>query len=168
MAHHWFALVAERPSDALAAAAAFGLDGAPAGFLAAWSSEHARRPGSRGIDVRAVDPDGEPAWVSLALAPPAVRMLFDDPAVSWALRRVLAGPSRAAVSTLTLDSTTIAGALTAVWGPSPAELADDPFACLFPARLLRVEAGFIGAMPAPIGPGIQRYAGAPWPWDRFA
>jgi peroxiredoxin len=27
--------------------------------------------------------------------------------------------------------------------------------------------GFVGWMPSPIGPGVQRYAGAPWPWDHF-
>jgi hypothetical protein len=33
--------------------------------------------------------------------------------------------------------------------------------------VLRVERGFVGEMPAPTGPGIQRYSGAPWPWDEF-
>ena len=108
-----------------------------------------------------------PAWVSLALAPPGRRLLFDDPAVSWVLRQVLAGPAREVISTLTLDAATIGGALTAVRGPSPAALLNDPFGRLFPARVLRVEPGFVGRMPMPVGPGIQRYAGSPWPWDRF-
>ena len=50
----------------------------------------------------------------------------------------------------------------------PRRLADDPFARQFPARILRVDAGLLGTMPAPVGPGTQRYgAGNPWPWDRF-
>lgn len=167
MAWHWFALVAERPADALAAAGASALDGRPAGFLVAWSIERGRPPGSLGIDVRAVDPAGEPGWVSLALAPPGLRLLFDDPAVSWALRQVLAGPAREVMSTLTLDSATIGGAFTAIRGSSAEALVDDPFGRLFPARVLHVEPGFVGRMPMPVGPGIQRYAGGPWPWDRF-
>jgi hypothetical protein len=114
-----------------------------------------------------VDPAGEPAWVSLALAPPGLRLLFDDPAVSWALRQVLAGPPHEVASTLTRDSATIGGALTAVRGSSPSALLDDPFGRLFPTQVLRVEPGFVGHMPMPVGPGIQRYAGNPWPWDRF-
>ena len=39
---------------------------------------------------------------------------------------------------------------------------------IFPARLLRVGAGAIGAAPPPCGPTIERYGSAqPWPWDRF-
>jgi hypothetical protein len=167
MAWYWFALAAEPPADALATARAHDLDGRPAGFLAAWSIERGRPPGSLGIDVRAVDPAGPAAWVSLALAPPGLRLLFDDPAVSWALRQVLSGPAREVMSTLTLDSATIGGALMATRDPSAGALADDPFGRLFPARLLRVEPGFVGRVPMPVGPGIQRYAGSPWPWDRF-
>ena len=44
------------------------------------------------MDQRLLDPDGPPAWVWLVLVPPEVAPLFDDPAVSQALRRVLAGP----------------------------------------------------------------------------
>ena len=167
MAWYWFALAAEPPADALATARAYDLDGRRAGCLAAWSIERGRPPGSLGIDVRAVDPAGPAVWVSLALAPPGLRLLFDDPAVSWALRQVLAGPACEVMSTLTLGSATIGGALTAIRGPSPRALADDPFGRLFPARLLRVEPGFVGRLPMPVGPGIQRYAGSPWPWDRF-
>src|SRR5919202_1161691 len=144
MPWHWFALVPQPPTDAFAAARAWQLDGQPAGWLAAWTSEPGRPAGSLGIDVRAVDPAGGPAWVSLALAPPGNRVLFDDPAVSWALRQVLAQPTFAAVSTLTLDSATIGGALTAARDASPLALADDPLARLFPARVLRVEEGFVG------------------------
>jgi hypothetical protein len=50
---------------------------------------------------------------------------------------------------------------------SPRALADDPFGWLMPARVLRVEEGFVGRMAPPVGPGIQRYTGSPWPWDRL-
>jgi hypothetical protein len=90
------------------------------------------------IDRLAVDPAGEPALVSLALAPTGNRVLFDDSAVSWALRQVLAQPAGAVISTLTLDSATIGGAFTATFDVSPRALADDPFGWLMPARVLRV------------------------------
>src|SRR5919202_983588 len=104
MAWQWFALVAERPLDAFAAARAYEVNGRPAGFLAAWRGDQGQPAGALGIDVHAVDPDGEPAWVSLALAPPGLRLLFDDPAACWALRQVLVRPPVTAMSTLTLGS----------------------------------------------------------------
>jgi hypothetical protein len=139
------------------------LGGDSAGFIAAWRRESRRPPGALQIDVRAVDPSGGPAWISLALAPRGMRCLFDDPAVSWALRRVLAGPRVRAMSTLTRDSATIGGALTAYDFCPSVNQTDDPFARLFSTRVLRVGPGFIATMSAPTGPGIQRYAGSPWP-----
>jgi hypothetical protein len=167
MAWHWLLVCCERPIDALAVADLHTLDGDSAGFIAAWRRESRRPPGAFGVDVRAVDPRGEPAWISLALAPQGTRFLFDDPGVSWALRRVLAGPRVRAVSTLTRDSATIGGALTAYDVCPSTSQSDDPFARLFPTRVLRVGPGFVAAMSAPTGPGIQRYAGSPWPWSTF-
>ena len=164
----WFAFRPDRPSDAFVTTPAFRADGAQLGFLAAWRVGVRRRPaGALGIDARAVDPHGEPAWISLALAPERLRVLFDDPAVCQAMRVVLAGSSVAVMSTLVRDPSTIGGAFTATHAPTPEGLADDPFARIFPHTLLRVHAGFVGMMPAPAGPGVQRYAGAPWPWDHF-
>ena len=164
----WFAYRPDRPSDAFATTAAFRADGAQLGFLAAWRVGVTRRPaGALGIDARAVDPHGEPAWISLALAPERLRVLFDDPAVCQAMRVVLAGSPVAVMSTLVRDPSTIGGALTATHAPRPEGLVDDPFARIFPRTLLRVEGGLVGTMPGPVGPGVQRYAGAPWPWDYF-
>ncbi len=83
------------------------------------------------------------------------------------MRDVLAGPWPRACSTLTLDAATIGGAVTCLWDRPRAAQSSDPFARLFPIRLLRVGPGLLGEMPPPSGPGIQRYAGSPWPWDRF-
>lgn len=163
MPWHWLALCADPPVDALAVAELQALDGTSAGFIAAWRRDHRRPEAALGIDARAIDPGGVPAWLSLALAPVGMRLLFDDPAVAWALRRVLAGPRVRAMSTLTLDSATIGGALTAYDACPRASQADDPFARLFPTRVLRVGPGFIGSMDPPTGPGIQRYSGSPWP-----
>ena len=164
----WFAFRPEAPTDALATAPVFRADGAQLGFLASWLVGAGRKPvGALGIDARAVDPHGEPAWVSLALAPDRIRILFDDPAICQAMRMVLTGPPVDVMSTLVRDPSTIGGAFTAVHGLTPDGLADDPFTRVFPRVLLRVERGFVGRMPSPTGPGVQRYAGAPWPWDRF-
>jgi hypothetical protein len=165
---YWFAFLPDQPADAFATAPAFRADGAQLGFLATWRVGAGRKPvGALGIDARAIDRGGEPAWISLALAPERLRILFDDPAICQAMRVVLAGPAADVMSTLVRDPSTIGGAFTATHASTPDSLADDPFARIFPRTLLRVDGGFVGNMPAPAGPSVQRYAGAPWPWDRF-
>jgi hypothetical protein len=164
---HWFSLTEERPPDALVSAPVLDLERCPAGFLTAWPRSRHRPPGALGIDARAVDPAGPPAWVSLALAGSKVRLRFDDVAVIEAMRAVLRRPPAVAVSTLSLDASTIGGALTAAHDPQSPALLENPFKRLFPVRLLRVGEGFVGSMTAPAGPVVQRYVGAPWPWDRF-
>jgi hypothetical protein len=168
MTWRWIALRPDRPEGAEAAVAVREPDGHPVGFLAVWP-EGARRPRQgRRIDARAIDVSGEAAWVSLVLAPEGVSLDFDDPAVVGATRDALAQPWSAAVlSTLVVERMRFGGAVTAV-RDTPWRLTDDPFARLFPARILRVDAGLLGTMPAPVGPGTQGYgAGNPWPWDRF-
>jgi hypothetical protein len=165
---HWFAFRTEPPTDAFAIAPAVGADGAQMGYLATWFVGVGRKPvGALGIDARAIDPHGEPAWISLAVAPERMRVPFDDPAVCQAMRTVLASSPVDVMSTLVRDPSTIGGAFTASHASTPDGLADDPFARIFPRMLLRVDRGFVGTMPAPAGPGVQRYAGAPWPWDHF-
>jgi hypothetical protein len=128
----WFAHLpapdAQDLSEALASAPVADPDGRPAGLLAAWP--RGRKPVRAAVrmDQRVVDPGGPPAWVSLVLVPPELAPLFDDPAVSQALRRVLAGPPFPAVSTLVRDAVHFAGAVTVEQGDQPGRLADDPFA----------------------------------------
>jgi hypothetical protein len=161
----WLALVDARPADALAAAAAHDEGGAFAGYLAAWSSP---RPQALRAWAAIVDPEGEAALVSLVLPPAGVRLAFDDLAVQQARRQVLAGRPADACSTLLVDDSRFAGALTAWRGVPPAAVPDDPFARIFPARVLHVGSGVIGRSPAPCGPTIERYGSAsPWPGDRF-
>jgi hypothetical protein len=82
---------------------------------------------------------------------------------------VLARPPLDAVSTLLADASHFEGAITVARGAGVDRLRDDPFARVFPARILRVEAGVLGAVPLPCGPTIERYGSAePWPWDRYA
>jgi hypothetical protein len=169
----WFA-VREEGDDgeraeaewASASARAADLHGSPAGLLAAWPA--GRKPVRHAVrmDSHVVDPAGEAAWVSLVLVPAGREPLFDDAAVSGALRRVLAGPPADAVTTFVRDSSHFAGALT-VRRNDPAPLGDDPFARLHTARVLRVEGGLLGQVAPPPGPVTQRYAGQPWPAAGF-
>jgi hypothetical protein len=168
----WFAaLTAPEPGDAIvdvsACVQATDRDGRPAGLLAAWPQ--GRKPLREAVrmDQRLLDPDGPPAWVSLVLVPPEVAPLFDDPAVSQAMRRVLAGPPLAAVSTLVRNAVHFAGAVTVDQDDRPDRLVDDPFARLYSARILRVGPGMFGRVAPPAGPAIQRYSGKPWPAAGF-
>jgi len=163
----WIDLVSERVDGTLACApASDAITGEPAGWLVAWEPGERPTPTALRIDGRAIDPLGEPALVSLVLAPGGVTVAFDDLAVQQARRDVLARATPAAVtSTLLRDDSRFMGALTAV--RHGARL-DDPFARIYPARRLCVGGGLVGTMPAPAGPTIERYGSAePWPWDRF-
>lgn len=169
MSRAWLAFLSDRPegADALASAREGDRD---AGFAAAWLTRAKPVRDALRVDARLIDPGGQPALVSLVLPPDGVSLLFDDPAVQEARRRVLAAVPFDGVSTLLRDSSHFEGAVTVARGPrDEARLPwDDPFALLFTARLLRVGPGLFGRMPWPPGPTIERYGSAqPWPWDRF-
>jgi hypothetical protein len=164
----WLALVDEHPVGA-SEAAPVEEDGSAAGFLAAWHQRTKPQREALRVDPRIVDPDGEPAWASLVLPPDGIRLPFDDPAVLGARRRVLSLPPLDGVSALMRDSTHFEGAISVARGPAAVErLRDDPFARVFPARVLRVGAGVLGTSHPPVGPALERYGSAnPWPGDRF-
>lgn len=164
----WFALV-DAPAGAELAAAVSELDGTPAGFLAAWRRRARPLRGARRIHASVLDEGGDEAVVSLVLPPPGVRLPFDDLAVQQARRAVLLGRPADALSTLLRDASHFEGAVTVFRGPdAPARALQDPFARVFPARVLHVAPGLLGRAPAPAGPTIERYGSAqPWPGDRF-
>jgi hypothetical protein len=164
----WLALLEAPATDAAAQARAHDAAGRFLGWLVAWRQRAKPVRAARRVDDRIVDPDGEPAWVSLVLPPDRVRLAFDDLAVQHARRRVLAESPQDALSTLMRDASYFEGAITVARGVGMARLEDDPFARIFPARILHVGGGVLGAAAAPAGPVIERYGSAnPWPWDRF-
>lgn len=164
----WLDLSPEPVARTMASARAFGPDGRPRGVLCAWRPDDPRRPATAAkIDCRAVDPYGDGGWISLARAPGGLSLPFDDPAVARATRTILSMPPADVFSTLVEGDDRCVGALTAMHDAS-GRLQYDPFGYIFPAVLLRVDEGILGRMPAPTGPGTQRYgADNPWPWDRF-
>jgi hypothetical protein len=171
MSRCWLALIEDNAlAGADAAARAFTIDGRPAGTLAAWRRRAKPIRQALRVDERLIDPDGAPAWISLVLAPPGVRLPFDDLAVQRARRLVLMRPRTAGVSTLLRDDSHFEGAITVARGPdAKRRLQDDPFARIFPGTPLEVGGGLLGSVAAPTGPTIERYgSGNPWPWDRFS
>lgn len=164
----WLDLLAAPAEDASVQARALEPDGTPAGWLAVWQRRAKPSRSARRVDARLVDRHGAAAWVSFVRPPDGVRLAFDDLAVQQARRAVLAAPPQDAMSTLLSDASHFEGALTVARGAGVARLADDPFARIFPARVLQVDAGLLGAVPLPCGPTIERYGSAqPWPWDRY-
>ncbi len=170
----WFAVVqpgetaAAGPAlaTATATATATTVDGATFGVLAAWPSGRKPVPDAVRMDARAVDPAGEAAWVSLVTIAPDRAPLFDDPAVSGALRAVLSGRRYDAVTTFVRDSSHFAGSM-CVSRHDLSHLEDDPFARIRRAVLLRVESGLLAEVVPPPGPVTQRYSGLPWPAAGF-
>jgi hypothetical protein len=169
MSRCWLALIEGPAEGAHASARASTLDGGRVGTLAAWRQQAKPVRVALRVDERVIDPSGGAALISLVLAPEGVRLPFDDLAVQHARRVVLSRQPFAAVSTLLRDDSHFEGAITvARSADAKRELADDPFARIFPGRLLAVDAGILGSVAAPTGPTIERYgSSSPWPWDRF-
>lgn len=134
--------------------------------LAGWlDSERRPHPQARRVDPQLLNPDGEPAHLSLLWPDLDALSLFDDPAVVHARRAARRLPAPRAVSTLTVDSRHFAGSL---WIADDASLLfDDPFRPLGCAVHLAVAAGLLGRSRPLVGPAQERYAGAPWPAGAF-
>ena len=161
----WLELVDELPGDADAAAEVSG-----GGWLAVWLRASEPTRDARRADPRILDSGAAAARVSLVLPPREGLWLFDDPAVQHARRVVLADARPAdAVTTLLVDDSHCAGALTVRRGPGAEQrLRDDPFARIWPARRLQIGPGLLGAVPSSPGPTIERHgSGTPWPGGRF-
>ncbi len=160
------ALAAERPHDADACAAVREAGtGAPLGWLAAWRRRDPPTPDALRADPAAFDATGPPAHASLVLVPKGRNVTFDDLAVQRARQLVLAMTgSWTVVTTLVADSVHFRGSLLA----ARANLPDDPFALVAPARRLEVDSGLLAPGPLRLpAPAIERWAGKPWPQTGF-
>lgn len=104
-----------------------------------------------------------------ALADPDARVPYDQPEVQQARRDALAwwipllGDSLVCLTTISLDTVHCGGAITVA--RDPRHFAADPFARLFPGRTH--ETDLFSAVAPPVGPVLERYAGAPWPAGSF-
>lgn len=117
--------------------------------------------------------DGQPvkgAYANVcALTDDAAAVPYDQPEVQQVRRDAYAwwiallGHDLLCLTTLALDESRCGGAITVV--RDPARLADDPFARLFPATLVRTD--IFCEVPPPPGPVLERYAGVAWPGGRF-
>ncbi len=123
------------------------------------------------IDGRCVR--GEPVRGAFAhvcaLPDKAAALRYDEPEVQQARRDALAwwipmlGDELVCLSTLALDASRCAGAVTVA--RSPALFTDDPFLRLFAGTVVATDV--FCAVASPPGPPIERYAGAPWPGGGF-
>jgi hypothetical protein len=157
-----------KPSDAVASCTVTHMDGRTAGYLAAWAASDVRPAGAAKVDSRAIDSAGGGAYISLVWAPPEGGLPFDDPVVCEAIRKAMTLSGIDILSTLSVGDAEFAGAVLGTLGSCRSGVDADPFAAIFPRRLLHADPGLLSPTPAPVGPGTQRYgADNPWPWDRF-
>jgi hypothetical protein len=94
---------------------------------------------------------------------------FDEPEVQQARRDALAwwipllGDALVCLSTFAIDASRCAGAITVA--RDSGSFRNDPFARLFPGTVIPTD--LFCAVPPPVGPVVERYAGAPWPGGSF-
>lgn len=140
------------------------------GWLCAWRGDARPHPSALQVDPRLLDEQGPACRISLVLLPENARPIADDPIALEARRAVLRDGRPAAVSMLTADPVHLAGAITVARVGRPSELIalrDDPFARLGAPRLLDIGEGLLGRVLSGLGPVVERYAGAPWPFDEW-
>lgn len=131
-----------------------------------------RRPGARRLraDARCFQGTGVSGFAHVCALPDRDAALrYDEPEVQQARRDALAwwipllGESLISLTTLAVDASRFAGAITVV--RDPRHLDADPFARLFAGTLVPSDA--FAELAPPSGPAIERYSGAPWPGGRF-
>jgi hypothetical protein len=112
---------------------------------------------------------GEPvpgAWAHVCALPhDDAKLPYDDPTVQAVRRDALAswipllGERLICLTTLAVDSVNYGGAITVA--VDPGLFGHDPFARVFPGRIVRTD--LFCPVPPPPGPGIERIAGVAWP-----
>jgi hypothetical protein len=120
-------------------------------------------------DLRAHRRPGGRAGADLARAPAGGRTAaFDDVAVQQARRDLLQGKPFDAVTTLLTDGSLFQGSLLVARGDAAPRLGDDPSRACSPRGCCMWARVWLGRVPWPAGPVIERYGSVqPWPADRF-
>lgn len=110
------------------------------------------------------------AYLHVCASPdPDAALEYDHPEVQQVRRDALAwwipllGDSLVCLSTFALDEARYGGAVTVTREPVPWE--SDPFARIFPGRVLRSD--LFCPVDPPAGPVTERYAGVAWPGGSF-
>jgi hypothetical protein len=104
-----------------------------------------------------------------ALTDDAAALRFDEPEVQQVRRDALAwwipllGDDLVCITTLALDASLYGGAITVA--RRPRWFADDPFARIFPATVVRTD--LFSMVAPPPGPVVERYSGVAWPGGQF-
>ena len=164
MSRTYIALLDHEPKDADVTVVGQLRDGSDL-FLAAWHTARSPHPRAASVDPRILGTGGPAMTASWTELPEGRRPLFDAPEVLEARRWLIRSWPAYGVSTLVTDSVHLAGSVVLWAGRPPFD--DDPFARLGPSRVVSSQ-GFFVPLPAPTGPALERYGGAPWPFDRFA
>ncbi len=163
MTRTWVALLGSVPAGADRSVEARPREGGRA-VLVAWTSRERPHEMALSIDPRALGTGGPPMTVSWVVYPATCRPLFDAPEVLQARRALMRHWPAYGASSLVSDSVHLAGAVS-MSHPHTAP-PDDPFARRAPGVVLDTE-GLLVPLPAPTGPALERYGGAPWPFDSF-
>ena len=164
MSRTYIALLDHEPKDADVIVVGQLGDGSDL-VLAAWETDRRPHPRAASVDPRILGTGGPAMTASWTELPEGRRPLFDAPEVLEARRRLIRSWPPYGVSALVTDSVHLAGSVL-LWAGGPL-FDDDPFARLGPSRVVSSQ-GFFVPLPAPTGPALERYGGAPWPFDRFA
>jgi hypothetical protein len=104
-----------------------------------------------------------------ALADPGAALRFDEPEIQQVRRDAYAwwigllGDALVCLTTLAIDESRYGGAITVT--RRPVAWRDDPFARIFPGRVLRTS--LFCDVPPPPGPVVERYSGVAWPGGAF-
>jgi hypothetical protein len=134
-------------------------------------SANPRAPGRRlRADPRVVRPGSPPAYAHVCALPDRHAALrYDEPEFQAARRDAIAwwisllGEDFVCITTLSIDASLTAGAITVAHNPQYFD--EDPFGRIFPGTT--VSSDLFAPVPPPAGPVIERYGEAPWPAEGF-
>jgi hypothetical protein len=164
----WLAHLEAPADDASAQAAAYEVDGSPAGWLAAWRGRAKPLRSARRWTLESSTPREPPHGCRSCDRPRASGCPSTIPRSSTPAARCSPAGRRTACprcsATRRISRARSRWRAAPGWPSWPTTRSRGSS----PARILRVEAGLLSVVTAPVGPTIERYGSAqPWPWDRY-